>query len=146
MEEGNQGNGKFIKRERDEVFSKVVRAGKRTYFFDVKMSRSSDLYITITESMKRSTRDGRFFYEKHKIFLYREDFENFVDGLSAMLEYVEAQPENKKIIKTTRMDYQQAEETERVEENEPAASYNEIEDEMAESYSSIDFEDLEEKR
>jgi hypothetical protein len=144
MEEGNQRIGKFVKRDRDEVFSKVVRAGKRTYFFDVKMSRSSDLYITITESMKRSTRDGRFFYEKHKIFLYREDFENFVDGLSAMLEYVESQPENHKVIKTSQSE--SLNEDEHFEEHEEGESFSEMENEMAESYSSIDFEDLEEKR
>jgi hypothetical protein len=144
MEEGNQRNDKYIKKERDEVFSKVVRAGKRTYFFDVKLSRSNDLYITLTESMKRSTRDGRFFYEKHKIFLYREDFESFVDGLSSMLEYVEAQPENKKVIKSHRIDSMD-DENEPLNEMESKDSYNELEGEMAETYSSIDFEDLEEK-
>lgn len=74
MEEGN-------KEERnDEVYSKVVRAGKRRYFFDVKSTRSNDLYITVTES-KKSTYDGRPSYQKHKIFLYKEDFEKFSDGL-----------------------------------------------------------------
>jgi hypothetical protein len=145
MEEGNQRNGNFIKKDRDEVFSKVVRAGKRTYFFDVKMSRSSDLYITITESMKRSTRDGRFFYEKHKIFLYREDFESFVDGLSAMLEYVEAHPENHRVIRSPRIDAIE-EESEHLSNEESTESFNELDGEMAESYSSIDFEDLEDKR
>jgi hypothetical protein len=142
MEEGNQNN-KYIKKERDEIYSKVVRAGKRTYFFDVKLSRTNDLYITLTESMKRITHDGRFFYEKHKIFLYREDFESFVDGLSSMLEYVEAQPENKKVIKTHRME--SLEEKEPMDKTEAKDSINEIEEEMVETYSSIEFEDLEEK-
>lgn len=66
---------------RDEIFSKSVRAGKRTYFFDVKTTKGSDLYLTITESKKRANKDGRFYYEKHKLFLYKEDFEKFAEGL-----------------------------------------------------------------
>jgi hypothetical protein len=71
--------GDFDNREREEVFSKKVRAGKRTYFFDVKATRSNDYYVTITESKKR-LEDGVFI--KHKIFLYKEDFEKFVEGLT----------------------------------------------------------------
>lgn len=65
---------------REEVFSKSVRAGKRTYFFDVKATKSNDYYLTITESKKRIGDDGSPFYEKHKIFLYREDFDKFLEG------------------------------------------------------------------
>jgi hypothetical protein len=65
---------------REEVFSKSVRAGKRTYFFDVKATKSNDYYLTITESKKRMGDDGNPFYEKHKIFLYREDFDKFLEG------------------------------------------------------------------
>jgi hypothetical protein len=61
--------------EQREVFSRAVRAGKRTYFFDVKATRRNDYFLTITESKKRFQRDGRFFYEKHKIYLYKEDLE-----------------------------------------------------------------------
>jgi len=67
--------------DKEEVFTKVVRAGKRTYFFDVKSTRHEDLYLTITESKKRMGKDGKMFYEKHKIFLYKEDFEKFTEGL-----------------------------------------------------------------
>ena len=74
---------------REEHFSKAVRAGKRTYFFDVKSTRSNDLYLTITESKRRFTREGeKPFYEKHKIFLYREDFEKFSDGFSESVQYI----------------------------------------------------------
>lgn len=73
---------------REEVYSKVVRAGNRTYFFDVKATRKSDLYLTITESKKRFNKDGKFFFEKHKIFLYKEDFEKFKDGLEDAVTYV----------------------------------------------------------
>ncbi|PWG79783.1 DUF3276 family protein [Pararcticibacter amylolyticus] len=77
--------GDFDNKEREEVFSKKVRAGKRTYFFDVKATRSNDYYITVTESKKR-LEDGVFV--KHKIFLYKEDFEKFSEGLKETVEYI----------------------------------------------------------
>lgn len=67
--------------DREDVYSKAVRAGKRTYFFDVKSTRGRDLFLTITESKKHTHEDGSATYEKHKIFLYKEDFEKFLDGL-----------------------------------------------------------------
>ena len=70
---------------RDEIYSKVIRAGKRTYFFDIKATRAQDFYLTITESKKRFNRDGRFFYEKHKLFLYKEDFDKFTDAMEEVL-------------------------------------------------------------
>jgi hypothetical protein len=74
---------------REEPFSKAVRAGKRTYFFDVKATRSNDLYLTITESKRRFTKEGeKPFYEKHKIFLYREDFDKFSDGLKESVQFI----------------------------------------------------------
>ena len=73
--------------ERDEIFTKRVKAGKRTYFFDVKSTRSNDYYLTITES-KRKIKDDNFFYEKHKIFLYKEDFAKFVDALQEAVDHV----------------------------------------------------------
>jgi len=78
-------------RQRDEVFSKAVRAGKRTYFFDVKSTKSDDYYLTITESKKRFSNDeGKFHYEKHKLFLYKEDFEKFTEGLNEVIEFIKA--------------------------------------------------------
>ena len=73
--------------DKEEVFTKVVRAGKRTYFFDVKSTRHEDLYLTITESKKRMGKEGKMFYEKHKIFLYKEDFEKFTEGLREALAF-----------------------------------------------------------
>jgi len=75
--------------EREDVYSKVVRAGKRTYYFDVRSTRGNDLFLTITERKKRSDADGRVSYEKHKIFLYKEDFEKFVEGLQDSLAALE---------------------------------------------------------
>jgi hypothetical protein len=75
--------------ERNEIYSRAVKAGKRTYFMDVKATRGEELYLTITESKKRfNPENGQFFYEKHKIFLYGEDFEKFIDGLQDVMDYV----------------------------------------------------------
>jgi hypothetical protein len=74
-------------RDSEEIFSRKVKAGKRTYFFDVKATRSHDYYLTITESKKRSGDDG-FYYEKHKIFLYKEDFHKFVEALNECVSHV----------------------------------------------------------
>jgi hypothetical protein len=74
---------------KEEIFSKVVRAGKRTYFFDVKATRREDYYLTITESKKRLGKEGKIFYEKHKIFLYKEDFEKFAEGLRNAVEFID---------------------------------------------------------
>lgn len=79
---------------RDEIFSKAVRAGKRTYFFDVKSTKGNDLYLTITESKKRFQDDGKFFYEKHKLFLYKEDFEKFMDGLNEAVNKIDSLKES----------------------------------------------------
>ena len=74
-------------KERAEIYSQRVRAGKRTYFFDVKATRANDYYLTITESRRRYKDDG-FFYEKHKIFLYKEDFNKFMDALQGTVSHV----------------------------------------------------------
>ncbi len=77
-----------------EIFSKVVRAGKRTYFFDVKSTRNDEYYLTITESKKRFDENGKFHFEKHKLFLYKEDFEKFVENLQEVVDFIrEKQPE-----------------------------------------------------
>lgn len=74
---------------REEIFSRAVRAGKRTYFFDVKATRADEYYLTITESKRRfNNEQGKFFYEKHKLFLYKEDFEKFRVGLDEVVNYI----------------------------------------------------------
>jgi hypothetical protein len=74
--------------EKDEIFSKVLRAGRRTYFFDVRATKADDYYITITESKKFTEEDGSFHFKKHKIYLYKEDFAAFTDILEEMTAYV----------------------------------------------------------
>ncbi|MBO4671559.1 MAG: PUR family DNA/RNA-binding protein [Bacteroidales bacterium] len=73
----------------EDVYSKPVRAGKRTYFFDVKSTKgNNDFFLTITESKRRNNPDGSFTYDKHKIFLYKEDFEKFREGLDEVITYI----------------------------------------------------------
>ncbi|MFZ7115785.1 MAG: DUF3276 family protein [Bacteroidota bacterium] len=116
--------------QREEVFSKSVRAGKRTYFFDVKSTKANDYYLTITESKKRLGNDGTPFYEKHKIFLYREDFEKFLDGMNEAFDKVHSMKGN-----------------EPVSYNHDHTNYNESDDSAAPdqnttSYSDVNFDDL----
>ena len=80
--------------KREEIYSVAIRAGKRTYFFDVKETRQNDYYLTITESKKVFDKDGNSRFEKHKIFLYKEDFEKFLDGYEQAVNFIkENKPE-----------------------------------------------------
>ena len=82
-------SGYSHERSGDEIYSKPVRAGKRTYFFDVKSTKgNNDFYLTITESKRRIEQDGRYSYDKHKIFLYKEDVEKLAEGLEEAVEYI----------------------------------------------------------
>jgi hypothetical protein len=89
-------NGHEEKNAKEEIFTRVVRAGKRTYFFDVKATRQDDYYLTITESKKRLGKEGKVFYEKHKIFLYKEDFDKFTEGLKDAVSYIDNNREESK--------------------------------------------------
>ena len=87
MEELEKKEQEYV---REEIFSRTVRAGKRTYFFDVKSTRAGEYYLTITESKRRFNNDSaKFFYEKHKLFLYKEDFEKFANGLNDTIEFIQ---------------------------------------------------------
>lgn len=125
MAEGKEFNEGAGNVEREEIFSNAVRAGKRTYFFDVKATRRNDYYLTITESKKRYNKDGRFFYEKHKIFLYKEDFEKFFDGLSGAIDFIKEAKAGE------------------IFEEQIVAPVEEPEVEETKAYTDIEFEDLE---
>ena len=90
-------NGHEEKNAKEELFTRVVRAGKRTYFFDVKATRKDDYYLTITESKKRLGKEGKVFYEKHKIFLYKEDFDKFTEGLNDAVSFIDNNREESEI-------------------------------------------------
>ncbi len=122
MEEGIEKNEGTEKKVREEIFSKAVRAGKRTYFFDVKATRRNDYYLTITESKKRFNREGRYFFEKHKVFLYKEDFDKFVDGLTDVIDFIKS------------------EKSEEFEMEQP------VEEKVGSDYTDVDFDDLEENK
>lgn len=89
--EDYEGAG-YQDRNSEDVYSKPVRAGKRTYFFDVKTTKgNNDFFLTITESKRRNNPDGSYAYDKHKIFLYKEDFEKFREGLDEVINYIKDQ-------------------------------------------------------
>ncbi len=120
----------YEREENNDVYSKSVRAGKRTYFFDVKATKGDDYYLTITESKKRIGKDGRFFYDKHKIFLYKEDFDKFAEGLQEVVDYIKGVQGNPDLYRSVNE-----------EEENPA-----IEDvELSNSFATIDFEDLDKR-
>jgi hypothetical protein len=119
-------NGHDEKNIKEEIFTKVVRAGKRTYFFDVKATRKDDYYLTITESKKRLGKEGKVFYEKHKIFLYKEDFEKFTEGLKDAVSYIENGKDELKAPQQTSI----------------AEIRNEKSTLTAEEFTNIEFEDL----
>lgn len=129
--EGFDKKEELDSRFREEIYSKAVRAGKRTYFFDVKATRNDEYYLTVTESKKRYDQDGKFHFEKHKIFLYKEDFEKFTDGLEEVLTFIkENQPvgegmESGYVLEVSVQD--EAEETTEV---------------LKKDYTNVDFDDL----
>lgn len=91
MEEIEKKDGE----SRDDIFSRSVRAGKRTYFLDVKTTRKNDYYLTITERKRRFNQDdGKFIIEKHKVFLYKEDFDKFTDAMTECIEFIKQQQED----------------------------------------------------
>ena len=74
--------------DKEEIFSKVLRAGRRTYFFDVRATKAGDYYLTVTESKKFTHDDGSFHYQKHKIYLYKEDFDAFKENVEEMMDFI----------------------------------------------------------
>ena len=117
----------------EEIFSKVLRAGRRTYFFDVRATRANDYYLTITESKKFTHDDGSFHYKKHKIYLYKEDFELFKDILNEMTSYVFDERGEEVISERHQRDFKR---------EYYAEGLNEVEATPNRSYRSLDFEDL----
>ena len=95
--------------EREEIHSKVMRAGRRTYFFDVRATKAGDYYLTITESKKFTNDDGSFHYKKHKIYLYKEDFSEFKDSLDEMISFIIDEKGEEVISDRHQKDYQREE-------------------------------------
>ena len=112
--------------EKEEIFSKVLRAGRRTYFFDVRSTKAGDYYLTITESKKFTNDDGSFHYKKHKIYLYKEDFVAFTDIMNEMTSYVINEKGEEVISERHQKDYKKEYETEEVTETVAAESFTDI--------------------
>jgi predicted metal-dependent hydrolase len=119
--------------EKDEIFSKVLRAGRRTYFFDVRATKADDYYITITESKKFTEEDGSFHFKKHKIYLYKEDFAAFSEILEEMTAYVLNHKGEEVISERHQKDFKK-EYTNEVESSEPVK--------VDKSFTDIDFDDI----
>ena len=117
--------------EKEEIFSKVLRAGRRTYFFDVRSTKADDYYITITESKKFTEEDGSFHFKKHKIYLYKEDFAAFREILDEMTNFVLDQKGEEVISERHQKDFKRE------------TYHSDIEElKSTESFTNIDFEDI----
>ncbi len=110
----------------DEIFSKVLRAGRRTYFFDVRSTRAGDYYLTITESKKFTNDDGSFHYKKHKIYLYKEDFEGFSEILNEMTGYILNEKGEEVISERHQSDYTKDEDLEILVEAQSAKAFTDV--------------------
>ena len=131
-----------MKMEREEIFSKVLRAGRRTYFFDVRSTKAGDYYLTLTESKKFTNEDGSFHYKKHKIYLYKEDFTEFSNILNEMTDYVISEKGEEVISERHQKDFKKEDNTESTEvtndENEKEDDGNESSNE----FTDVSFDDI----
>jgi len=121
--------------EKEEIFSKVLRAGRRTYFFDVRATKADDYYLTITESKKFTNDDGSFHYKKHKIYIYKEDFNEFKDILSEMTSYIIDEKGDEVISERHQKDFKKENDID--EEDSIKTSGKSVE-----SFTDIDFDDI----
>ena len=117
--------------EQEEIFSQVLRAGRRTYFFDVRSTKADDYYLTVTESKKFTHDDGTFHYQKHKIYLYKEDFSEFNEMLKAATDFIVNEKGQEVISERHQKDYKKEEEN-------VVAS----EETKTESFTDVSFEDI----
>ncbi|MCH7785659.1 MAG: PUR family DNA/RNA-binding protein [Bacteroidetes bacterium] len=128
--------------DREEIHSKIMRAGRRTYFFDVRATRAGDYYLTITESKKFTNEDGSYHYKKHKIYLYKEDFIEFKDSLGEMITFIIDEKGEEVISERHQKDYKREniDSDTAVSDNDTETSPN---DESATSnFTDVDFDDI----
>ena len=119
--------------DQEEIYSKVLRAGRRTYFFDVRSTKAGDYYLTITESKKFTHDDGSFHYKKHKIYLYKEDFTAFRDIMSEMMDYIIDEKGQEVISERHQKDFKKEEETDKKPNDENSDSGN---------FTDVSFDDI----
>jgi len=121
----------------EDIFSKVLRAGRRTYFFDVRSTKAGDYYLTISESKKFTNEDGTFYFKKHKIYLYKEDFENFSEILGEMTKYIIDEKGSEVISEIHDKDFKAKKAV-----AEEKANEDEKEDSDADKFTDVSFEDI----
>jgi hypothetical protein len=126
--------------EKEEIYSKVMRAGRRTYFFDVRSTKAGDYYLTITESKKFTNDDGSFHYKKHKIYLYKEDFTEFKDHVTEMIDYIIDEKGEEVISDRHQADYKK-EESIGGPESAPEAG-TALDEPAPTNFTDIDFDDI----
>jgi hypothetical protein len=122
--------------EQEEIFSKVMRAGRRTYFFDVRSTKAGDYYLTITESKKFTNDDGSFHYKKHKIYLYKEDFSEFKDSLNDMIQYIIDEKGNEVISERHQKDFKKESDMT------PTEVETNVEEPSSNSFTDVNFDDI----
>ena len=128
----------------EEIFSKAVRAGRRTYFFDVRETKAGDYYLTITESKKFTNEDGTFYYKKHKIYLYKEDFPEFSSSLKETCDYIIENKGEEVISEKHDKDYVSKKEnndTSDSKSKEPVNEEEKLVEEEEKDFADVDFED-----
>ncbi|ALJ04562.1 DNA-binding protein [Pseudalgibacter alginicilyticus] len=121
--------------EKEEIFSKVLRAGRRTYFFDVRATKAEDYYLTITESKKFTNDDGSFHYKKHKIYIYKEDFSEFREILAEMTDYIIEEKGDEVISERHQKDFKK-------EYDDNSISAKVDNSKTTDSFTDIDFDDI----
>ena len=131
-----------MKMEREEIFSKVLRAGRRTYFFDVRSTKAGDYYLTLTESKKFTNEDGSFHYKKHKIYLYKEDFKEFSNILNEMTDYVISEKGEEVISERHQKDFKKEDNTESTEETNDENEKEDGSNESSNEFTDVSFEDI----
>ena len=126
----------------EEIFSKALRAGRRTYFFDVRETKAGDYYLTITESKKFTNEDGTFYYKKHKIYLYKEDFTEFSNILNEMTDYVIAEKGEEVISERHQKDFKKEDNTESTEETNDENEKEDDGNESSNEFTDVSFDDI----
>ena len=128
--------------EREEIFSKVLRAGRRTYFFDVRSTKAGDYYLTLTESKKFTNEDGSYHYKKHKIYLYKEDFAEFSNILNEMTHYVISEKGEEVISERHQKDFKKEDNSESTEETNDENEKEEGDNESSNEFTDVSFDDI----
>ena len=131
-----------MKMEREEIFSKVLRAGRRTYFFDVRSTKAGDYYLTLTESKKFTNEDGSFHYKKHKIYLYKEDFTEFSNILNEMTDYVISEKGEEVISERHQKDFNKEDNSESTEETNDENEKEDGSNESSNEFTDVSFDDI----